>query len=72
MRVPANFNVCNIFVVLRIIVFLGEREKNHHHHHHQVVDVVVVIVFLGIFSAGLPPPPTPAPNSLKTRVDMHL
>ena len=35
-RVPANFNVCNIFVVLtliRIIVFfLGEIETNHHHH----------------------------------------
>ena len=49
-----RFNVCNIFVVLKIIIFFGGKKGKNHHHHHQAVGVVVVIVFFGFFSAGLP------------------
>ena len=66
-----DFNVCNIFVLLKIIVSFGEKrgKNHHHHHHHQAVGVVVVIVFFGFFSAGLPAGrPSPPPSTIKILV----
>ena len=63
-----DFNVCNIFVLLKIIVSFGEKRGKNHHHHHQVVGVVVVIVSLGFFR----PASRPATNSLKTQAEWIL